>query len=72
MLSAPSPSHYNSTLGYTGKLRMGPCQTGEWVRERFLFAAVASRELPHDRIQETEEEATKLLRFPSACPLEEP
>lgn len=51
---------------------MGPCQTGEWVREMFLFASVASRELPHNRIPEREEEKTKLLHFsPSAYPLEE-
>lgn len=42
--------------GYIGKLRMGPCQTGERVREMFLFASVASRELPHNRVQEIEEE----------------
>lgn len=50
MLSAPSLSHYNSTLGLHWKTKNGTCQTGERQREMFLCPRWQA-ELPHDRAE---------------------
>lgn len=69
-LSAPSLSHYNSTLGLRWKTKSGTCQIGEWVREMLPSAFwVASRGLPHNRVQGIEREKKKLLCFSSSAHL---
>lgn len=44
-MSAPSPSHYSSARGCTGKLRVGPCLTTAQVRDA-AFCPLGSEHCP--------------------------
>lgn len=64
-LSAPSPSHYSSARGCTGKLRVGPCLTAAQVRDA-AFCPLAASTAPQQN-QGTERKKEAAL-FSTICP----